>query len=1257
MVISELPNQHMLPKSEIKNIHQDSEGYMWYGTDGGGICRDDGYSITVFRADFNTPELMEDNSITAITEDRVQRIWFGTKRGAYVLNKKDYQIEAIADDGIKSWVVNDIKGTKDGSVWISTGNYIYRYNSDMKRTGVYNVEWKGVAKTVYKLYEDRKGTLWQLQRNGGLLKYDSKKDEFIEVEWPFKEWPSSIYEDYAESVYWIGTWGNGIIRFDPEEKDPNKVFTIQPETIVGKETFGKEVTSIILDSVMNYLWATTMDDLYVYTLQDGILKQLSISASFPGKKKMLNGVFTDHKGNIWVLGHYPHSFIISFQKNNIIKYPVNSSELPLIPFKLVYDDGYYWFWQNRFNLCLYDTYRDDITVNEESGLLAYFEESINQKGIIATKNDSIVMLMQHNGNRIIENELCRINTKPHEKIRTLHEDAFGNVWIGTTYKLARYNFETKKLSVEWENIGKVNRIISSRERNVYINTELNGFLILNSDGRKDSIPTQENFKNMAITSDEKVYIGSQQGSIYCYDSSDKSFTSQTERMGLTGDAILDMETDRHDNLWIITNQKITIYDRIKKAFRIIRSSTPEGSLHDFMCSFKDSDGRIHVGGIGGIIAFPVDYSITYNKKSPDIHFTSIKINGNISKIPGYNNHNVILQPHETNVELFFSTLEPLETENVFYAFRYNDQKDWMYLPEGQNSIFLSRLVKGKYTLELKAIDANGIWQDGYLSIFIQRLPGWYETTWAYIIYIFLTGLIIFLMLWKYLGYRKEKQDIELKRQVADMKSEFFTNISHELRTPLTLVITPLETIMKKVTDAEIRQELQIVKRNAHNLLELINQLIDFKRIEIEKEKLILDETDMNVFLYSIFENFQWVAKEKKITFNYHTDVSGLTMSFDFDKMKKIANNLISNALKFTDEGGCVTISLQQIVDNERYYAMISIKDTGAGISEDELPFIFNRYHQSDKSSSNHGIGVGLHLVNEYVMLHQGTVTVRSVLGEGSVFTVRIPIYSEGKKRSEKNSLQADSSRKKVLIVEDNLEFRSYLRNELSQYYTIYEAINGKEGEKEALAKDPDIIVTDLMMPEMDGLELCRQIKNNIQISHIPVLLLTANNSIENEKRGYKEGADAYLNKPFDWEILLSHIKYLLEQKKDRQQEFFKAVVLSPENITISSPDEKLMKRALEVFEKNMDNSEYSIEEFSRDMGMSRNNLYRKIKAITGESPTDFLNSVRLKQAAVLLKEGHMNVNEIAYAVGFSTHSYFTQSFKKMFGVPPNKYKQ
>lgn len=928
MVISELPNQHMLPKSEIKNIHQDSEGYMWYGTDGGGICRDDGYSITVFRADFNTPELMEDNSITAITEDRVQRIWFGTKRGAYVLNKKDYQIEAIADDGIKSWVVNDIKGTKDGSVWISTGNYIYRYNSDMERTGVYNVEWKGVTKTVYKLYEDRKGTLWQLQRNGGLLKYDSKKDEFIEVEWPFKEWPSSIYEDYAESVYWIGTWGNGIIRFDPEEKDPNKVFTIQPETIVGKETFGKEVTSIILDSVMNYLWATTMDDLYVYTLQDGILKQLSISASFPGKKKMLNGVFT-----------------------------------------------------------------------------------------------------------------------------------------------------------------------------------------------------------------------------------------------------------------------------------------------------------------------------------------SIKINGNISKIPGYNNHNVILQPHETNVELFFSTLEPLETENVFYAFRYNDQKDWMYLPEGQNSIFLSRLVKGKYTLELKAIDANGIWQDGYLSIFIQRLPGWYETTWAYIIYIFLTGLIIFLMLWKYLGYRKEKQDIELKRQVADMKSEFFTNISHELRTPLTLVITPLETIMKKVIDAEIRQELQIVKRNAHNLLELINQLIDFKRIEIEKEKLILDETDMNVFLYSIFENFQWVAKEKKITFNYHTDVSGLTMSFDFDKMKKIANNLISNALKFTDEGGCVTISLQQIVDNERYYAMISIKDTGAGISEDELPFIFNRYHQSDKSSSNHGIGVGLHLVNEYVMLHQGTVTVRSVLGEGSVFTVRIPIYSEGKKRSEKNSLQADSSRKKVLIVEDNLEFRSYLRNELSQYYTIYEAINGKEGEKEALAKDPDIIVTDLMMPEMDGLELCRQIKNNIQISHIPVLLLTANNSIENEKRGYKEGADAYLNKPFDWEILLSRIKYLLEQKKDRQQEFFKAVVLSPENITISSPDEKLMKRALEVFEKNMDNSEYSIEEFSRDMGMSRNNLYRKIKAITGESPTDFLNSVRLKQAAVLLKEGHMNVNEIAYAVGFSTHSYFTQSFKKMFGVPPNKYKQ
>lgn len=447
-------------------------------------------------------------------------------------------------------------------------------------------------------------------------------------------------------------------------------------------------------------------------------------------------------------------------------------------------------------------------------------------------------------------------------------------------------------------------------------------------------------------------------------------------------------------------------------------------------------------------------------------------------------------------------------------------------------------------------------------------------------------------------------------------------------------------------------------------MSLVNQLLDFRKIEVGGEVLTLNNGDINAFLLSIYEDFRLVAAERNINFAYQTDLASCYMYFDTNKVRKMINNLLSNAFKFTQSGGEISMALHEETRNGRRYAVISVKDTGKGIPVEEISRIFECFHQSHVQSNNMGSGIGLYLVKEYANLHQGDVYVQSEIDKGSIFSVYIPadlqasvneILDIGDDKKDTAVGDGVEQEKKILIVEDNTEFRTYLKNELSHYYTVFEARDGLEGEREVLDKEPDIIITDLMMPGIDGVELCHRVKNNIAVSHIPVILLTANSNIENEKKGYKEGADAYMLKPFHLEILLLRIQNLIEQKLQRQRKFKKEIEVNPAKLTISAIDEILLKKVLEMVEKNLSNTEYSIEDLSSDMCMSRASLYRKINTLTGLSPTEFVKNIRLKKATELLKEGKYSVVEIADRVGFNTPSYFTKSFKRMFGVSPTQY--
>lgn len=502
-----------------------------------------------------------------------------------------------------------------------------------------------------------------------------------------------------------------------------------------------------------------------------------------------------------------------------------------------------------------------------------------------------------------------------------------------------------------------------------------------------------------------------------------------------------------------------------------------------------------------------------------------------------------------------------------------------------------------------------------------------------------------------------------------MKYRFFTNISHELRTPLTLIIAPLEYLLKKEENPDTRKQLKTIDRNAHNLLSLVNQLLDFRRIEMKGETLALETFNLKDMLSRIYESFLPMSEEKNIRFDFHCHPETFLVTADSPKIEKVVNNLLSNAFKFTPQGGHVTLKAYPEPSDGREMAVIQVEDDGIGIPTEEQTHIFERFHQASSHKGNTGSGIGLNVAKEYVQMHHGKIDVSSGSGKGSRFTVRIPIGNISHVASpllpaapqqehpvDNPTLPVDYTvRPKILLVEDNNDFRHYLQEELRRHFVVFEASDGEEGEAVALQQKPDIIITDLMMPKMDGIELCKRIKHNIDVSHIPIILLTASASVENEERGYKEGADAYMTKPFKWEILTARIHNLLAQRRQQQNEFKQNAEAEAKDVTISPADEDFLNKALRFVEKNMDNSEYSVDELSDDMAMSRATLFRKMRSVIGMSPTDFIRNTRLKRAAQLITEGRLSVTEIAYSVGYSSPGHFTKSFKKEFGVLPTQY--
>ena len=1032
----------------------------------------------------------------------------------------------------------------------------------------------------------------------------------------------------------------------------------------------------------------------------------------------ISDIFIDANGIIW----------IAVANEGILLYHKNMARIGLIDHTVSSGKGYDWnvksIEEDTDGNILFATINGLLKYNPRTGIASRAYPVLKNELCIALFRDSHdriwVGTFQNgvyciNGNsvkhyRYKENYPIYVSYKDlkpyYNSVRTFFEDSDGNIWVSVYGGIGKINALTGQidlLSDRFPQIGhmKMIRTICALDEETLLVTAENGLFCYNT--KKDSLyydPSSRMFmdritkhNSTVIDSRGLIWFGTHEG-LFIW----SSRTDSLYQFGLEDgfpENVQGIVEDDNGDVWLSspnTVSKVSVKESADTMdFYSMHYGTvngvQDGSFYEHS-ALKASDGKIYFGGTHGVnainpTAFPIEPMPLHPYFSDFRLFNSTVVSGK-----EYNGRTILEQPlskteeirldHGENFVTFsFSGLNYVNPTQTWYRYRLDGfDSDYTEIKpsDGIGTVTYSFLNPGSYRFVVEASSDNRNWSEP-ITMGITIMPPWWNTAVARIIYVILT--LLFLYLAVRAVYRKSLDkitrlhDLEKKKHAEELvrfKLKFFTNISHELRTPLSLIITPLDSVIGRTTDVHDRKLLEIIRKNAHELLDMVNTLLDFRKLETDNEQMHYSNTDMVDYVSSVCDSFSLLAQAQKIDLGFSSSLGHLEMSVDKEKIGKILKNLLSNALKFTGQGGSVHVSVECDDTSECRTMVLKVSDTGSGIRKEDIDKIFLRFYQAGKGEDERiaGSGIGLHIVKEYVRLHNGTVNVESSEGQGSTFEVRIPVISfevgtidgSGTDRDDTGVIQVENkhdSLHTLLIVEDNREFASYLKDELSGLYRIYLAADGKEGIAVAKKEEIDLIITDVMMPVIDGMEMCRILKTDIDTSHIPIIMLTAKNADESRISGYGAGADEFLSKPFNMDILLLRIRYLLDMKERRIEYFSREIKVNPSKLDVPSLDEALIGKALKCVEENMDNPDFSVEMLSGYVGMHRMNLYRKFQSILGQTPSVFIRSIRLKRAAQLLSDSGLNVTEIAYMTGFSSLKYFDRYFKEEFGVTPTQY--
>jgi len=828
-----------------------------------------------------------------------------------------------------------------------------------------------------------------------------------------------------------------------------------------------------------------------------------------------------------------------------------------------------------------------------------------------------------------------------------------------------------------------------------------------SAGRVDDLP--ENYISSMIRDKKgRVWIGTFGGGLSLFDPVTEKFITYNTGHELPDNNICRIEEDTNGHLWISTIRGISDFNPETEEFRNYTHANgirvDEFTIHS---GLRLSNQDIIFSGNNGMVSFNPQ-RMTVNPYIPPIILKNVYVN-NRKVVPGEDDHilqkqlemqkEITLKYNQSNLSIEYSALNYLFPDRNQYTYKLEGfDKEWEQVGS-RRFAYYTNIPPGEYRFVVRGSNNDGLWNDEGNSLRITILPPYWKTGWAYAVYILITAGIIW-AIFRYFRDRKRLQDdIKMKQIEARAREEFhearnnlFTNFSHELRTPLTLIISPLDDLASEEFSPPVKSKIELMRNNAQRLLRLVNNLMDFQKKESGMMKLNLSESDFTGFAEDMVRDFAELAESRNIRLSFRKNVNALNCSFDRNLMEKVFFNFLSNAFKNTPDNGSVGVCVEDIsfpeikkryslqtkgLENEHTeYVLVEIKDSGEGIAREELENIFIPFYQvAQNEHSASGTGIGLSLSKSIIEMHQGIVWAESPEGSGAIFicilpvnknsmihkepeveyelTVSEPVISESGV-DEGRELKT-KKKQTILIVEDNKDVKEYIISHLQGKYNILTASNGSEGIDKAVLHQPDLIISDLMMPKMDGMQMCSRIKNDIRTSHIPVIMLTARVMTDDIKQGYEAGADDYIPKPFNASLLLTRVDNIIRSREKLKEIYGKRFSLETLGVEATSTDERFMQKLYDLLEKNVANSDLTLDDLTRELGMSRANLYRKIKSITDLSPNEFIRNFRLNMGSRLLKEAKLTVSDVYVAVGFNSHAYFSNCFKAHFGVSPTEY--
>ncbi|WPQ61443.1 two-component regulator propeller domain-containing protein [Chitinophaga sancti] len=1319
-----------LSSNTVNTILKDKYGFMWFGTDDG-LNRFDGLTFSVYRHKEADSTSLGGNSILALHEDRSGNLWIGTNNTLSCYNrKKDSFINY-------KFTLNNTARTifcdHTGQVWI--GSYIglfrlnpqtgkvVRYMADPGRQGAL------VSNIITCIVEDSRHRLW-IGGNGGIYLYQPQADNFKHFSHEAADSLSlpgnsikAMTEDHNGNL-WIGTEDDGLSMLLPDGKHFR---TYQYSNTQKKSLSSNCIWSLAAENA-NRIWVGTEEGLNIFDLQKKTSQRIEhdVRNRYSLQGKSVRSIYIDNNGIYWV-GTYQGG--ISKYDKNLAFFNLRESNpfdpqgltAPIVTSFSEDANGDIYVGTDGGGINLF---------HRNTGLFSHprFYQGIKPPAVLSLEHaDGLLWIgtFMH-GIYTLNMQTGKVhhylkgdsaNQPSGNDIFCLKKDSRGNIWIGTNgngvnvYDPVSGVFRRfggvmyKKDSITVLNRGFIRTIEEDKAGNIWIGTIGAGIIMLDASGKiirtytmKNSDLPANNVQTICAGQSGRIWVGIHSAGLCLFDPKTGKFQRYAEQEGLSNAVIYKILEDDAGKVWVTSNKGISSFDPSTSTFKnYYQYNGLQRSTFCLGAGLKTEKGELFFGGLEGFNYF-IPKQLNYNRIVPRIVLTDLKI-GNISVIPG---EHAAIQSHisladcirldyKQHFTINFATLNYTAPQESRYSYMLQGfDKGWNEIGTSRMAVF-SNLSPGKYVFKVRASCDDGAWHTEEAVINVIIRPPFWLTIYAYIFYL----LAAVAVLWglRYRAIRKLKtrfaleqerlqvrQAIEMDRKEAERQREFeqvkikyLVNLSHEFRTPVSLIVGPVEKLIHNEIAPEKLKQLNLVKRNARRLLNMVNQLLDFRKLEEQETKLDLSREDIISFIAEVIELFKDISEHRQINFLFTSSISRYYTAFDRDKLERVLFNLLSNAFKFTPKEGAISLTVDPAPDAG---IIIKVADTGVGMKPEVQEKIFNRFYQGDENPAilNQGSGIGLSITAEFVKMHGGLINVESIPGKGSTFSVLLPLEkmeevilpdveipgeAVGPEAAHPVACQhaevAAADKLTVLLVEDNKDFRYYLKDNLQPFYKVVEAADGREGWQKALSAHPLVIVSDINMPYMDGIQLSRKVRFDKRTSHIPVILLTALAGDAFHIKGLETGASDYLTKPFNIDILNIRIRNLILLNKRLKDTYRRQLDVMVSVDDVESADEKFLVKVKQYIENNINDDRLTVEELSRHLFMSRASLYNKVVQLTGETPVEFIRSIKLNKAACLLETSDMKIAQIGYAVGFSTPNYFARAFKAKFNQLPSEY--